>query len=349
MTPLARRLRARIAAEGPIPVAAWMAACLEHYYGTRDPLGHGGDFITAPEISQVFGELLGLCLADAWQRAGSPSAVRLVELGPGRGTLMADLWRAVGAVPGFQTAATIHFVETSPALRIEQAQRVPMATWHARLDEVPEDAPLLLVANEFFDALPVRQLVRTADAWRERMVAVDGEALVFTTGGPPLDILVPLALQSAPLGSIHEQSPASTAIAAEIGVRLARHGGTALIVDYGYEGPALGDTLQAVRAHAYTDPLADAGEADLTGHVDFAALARAAKAIAHGPIGQGDFLSALGLHQRTERLAAKASPNQAHHLRTGAQRLSAPDGMGSLFRALALTGPGWPVPTGFAG
>jgi len=346
MTPLAARLAAEIAATGPMPVARWMALCLAHYYGTRDPLGRGGDFTTAPEISQVFGELIGAWFADLWMRAGSPPCLRLVELGPGRGTLMADLLRAARRAPGF--APAVHFVETSPALRAEQAKRVPDARWHDRLEDVPDDAPLLLVANEFLDALPIRQFVRIEGGWRERAVAqVDGR-FVPLPGPTPVDALVPPALRAAPVGTVVESPPAAEAVTTEIAARLARNGGAALIVDYGYVGPASGDTLQAVRAHAFTDPFADPGEADLTAHVDFAAVARAARgAVVHGPVEQGAFLTALGLLPRTESLAERATGAQAELLRSGARRLRAPDEMGSLFKVLALTGPSWPTPAAF--
>ena len=348
MTPLRERLAREIAATGPIPVSRYMAECLVHYYATRDPLGRVGDFTTAPEISQVFGELIGLWLADLWLRAGAPDAFRLAVIGPGRGTLMADLWRATARVPGFHAAARVHLVETSPALRAEQAKRVPHADWHDRLDDVPGDVPLLLVANEFFDALPIRQLVRTETGWRERMVG-HAEGRFFACAGPTaLDILVPPQFANAPVGSIYELAPAGTAIAAEIGARLASQGGAALVIDYGHAGPALGDTLQAVKAHAFADPFADPGEADLTAHVDFTTLARAAApAVAYGPVTQGALLTALGIAQRTAALAARATPAQAELLRSGTDRLVRDDAMGSLFKALALTGPIWPKPAGF--
>lgn len=338
------RLAAQIAATGPIPVARYMAECLAHYYATRDPLGARGDFTTAPEISQMFGELIGLWVADLWQRAGRPTPIRLVELGPGRGSLMADLLRATARVPGF--APAIHLVETSPPLRAEQACRVPQASWHDRLAGVPDDAPLLLIANEFFDALPIRQLVRTAQGWRERMVAWSDGRLAPVPGPMPVDALVPPALARAPEGTIVEIAPAASATAAEIGARLAAQGGAALIVDYGYAGPATGDTLQAIRAHAFADPFADPGEADLTAHVDFAALAQAAGVQAYGPVDQGALLEALGLQARARTLAA-ARPDQAEAVQAAAARLTAPEAMGTLFKALALIGPGWPHPAGF--
>ena len=349
MNALAEQLARDIVATGPMPVAQWMARALgdpQHgYYVTRDPLGAGGDFTTAPEISQMFGELIGLWAADLWQRTGSPR-VRLVELGPGRGTLMADLWRATARVPGFHVATTLHLVETSPVLRAAQAARLPHAHWHEALAQVPDDAPLLLIANEFFDALPVRQLLRTAAGWRERMVAHDGTRFVTGAGTLPLDALVPAALAEAPVGAIWESSPAGAAIAAEIGARLAAHGGAALIIDYGYTGPATGDTLQAVRAHSYVDPFADPGDVDLTAHVDFTALASAAGVVACGPVGQGDFLHALGIGARAEALKARSDTATRAQIDAATVRLTVT--MGGLFKALALTAPGWPTPAGFA-
>ncbi len=290
-----------------------MAACNAHYYATRDPLGAAGDFTTAPEISQMFGELIGGWCADLWRRAGAP-AVRLVELGPGRGTLMADLLR-VAAKAGL--APPVHFVEMSPTLRAAQAERVPAATWHDSVDDLPADRPLLIVANEFFDALPIRQFIDGV----ERLVSfADGRF-------------------SAPAGAIREESPASLAIAGRISARLRAGGGAMLVVDYGYSGPATGDTLQAVRHHRYADPFTDPGETDLTAHVDFTALANAAVGLkAHGPVGQGAFLRALGLDVRAAKLGQQAE----------AARLAGDAQMGRLFKAMALVAPGWPNPEGFA-
>ncbi len=341
---LGERLRARIDRDGPLGIAAWMAACNGHYYATRDPLGR--DFVTAPEISQAFGELVGLALADVWQRAGSPPRVRLVELGPGRGTLMADLRRATARVPGFGAAAHVHFVETSPVLRAAQAERVPQATWHDRLDDVPDDAPLLLVANEFFDALPVRQFVRRAD-WRERFVTHDGTRFLPAFGSASADVLVPAALWHAAPGSTYETAPAATAIAAEIGARLRAHGGAALIVDYGHSGPVTGDTLQAVRGHRFADPFGDPGEADLTAHVDFTALAHAAGVASQGPVGQGAWLEALGIAARAAMLKMRADEARRRAINAAVARLTGEDGMGSLFKVMGLTGPGWPPVAGF--
>jgi NADH dehydrogenase [ubiquinone] 1 alpha subcomplex assembly factor 7 len=315
MTAFAAALKARIAQDGPITVEAFMTAALAHYYGTRDPLGRGGDFTTAPEISQIFGELIALFLVQSWRDAGAPAPVQLVELGPGRGTLMSDIRRTLGkAARDLAGAAQIHLVETSPALRARQEALLgPESHWHAGFDTIPH-GPLLLIANEFFDALPIRQFAGPT----ERHVGLDAEGrLVFLPTGP-----------------ITETSPVREAVIAKIARRIAREGGTALIIDYGHIVSAPGDTFQAVKAHAHADPLAQPGEADLTAHVDFESLARAATregARVHGPVTQGEFLNRLGLALRVERLKA-----QAPEVEAAARRLTAPDQMGSLFKVMAL-------------
>jgi SAM-dependent MidA family methyltransferase len=339
-------IAASIIAGGPIPVAHFMAAANRHYYATRDPLGAGGDFTTAPEISQIFGELIGLWLTDIWARAGRPNA-HFVELGPGRGTLAADALRAMktaGLTP------PVHFVETSPVLRERQGERVQGAVFHDDLQSLPGDAPLLIVANEFFDALPIRQLVRTAQGWRERHIGWSQPLFVPVASGGRLDEILPTQFREAPMGSIIETSPASAAIARQIGHRLSAQGGAALIIDYGYQGPAIGDTLQAVRGHAYVNPFEEPGERDLTAHVDFATLAEAARvegAAAYGPVCQGALLEAIGIHARAARLTQTA-PQRRGEIETAVARLVAPDQMGTLFKALALIGSGWPEPAGFA-
>ncbi len=339
----AARLRTEVAA-APLTVAAFMARCNAHYYATRDPLGAAGDFTTAPEISQMFGELVGAWLADRWRAAGSPAGARLVELGPGRGTLMTDMLRSIAAA---KWSPRLVFVETSPVLRASQAARHGGATWVDALDSVPDDGPLFVVANEFFDALPVRQLVRAPAGWRERVVAGDGARLVFAAGTADAAPLVPPALAAAAVGTVVELCPAATAIAAEIGARLRAHGGAALVIDYGHAGPVAGDTLQAVRGHAPADPLADPGGADLTAHVDFAALAAAAGVQAWGPVGQGAFLRALGIDARAARLKARATAAQAAAIDAAVARLTGDAAMGSLFRVMALTA-GGAMPPGFA-
>lgn len=361
MNPLGHLLRRLIREQGPIDIGRYMALALAHpqhgYYTSRDPLGSAGDFITAPEISQLFGELVGLALAQAWVEAGRPRPVLLAELGPGRGTLMADALRAARVVPGFVDAAELHLVEASPVLRARQASLLRAYTprWQASLQGVPETAPLLLVANEFFDVLPLRQFVRDAGRWHERLVTVDDadDALRFTLSPYPAPAGWLDGAEQASDGAVLEVAPAREALAQELGRRLAAQGGLALVIDYGEAatgGDAFADTFQAVRGHKSADPLAQPGEADLTAHVDFAALARASRlggAAAYGPVEQGTFLRRLGLDLRLERLLRSATPAQADLLKAGAERLTAPEEMGRLFKALALTAPGAPVPPGF--
>ena len=322
-----------------------MAEANAHYYATRDPLGAGGDFTTAPEISQMFGELIGLCLADAWSRAGRPEAA-YVELGPGRGTLAADALRAMrsaGLAPG------VHLVETSPVLRAAQAERLPQASWHADLSTLPADRPLLIVANEFFDALPARQLVRGRSGWHERLVGHDGTRFVPGAGPAVPVAAIPAELRAAPEGTILETSPASLAIVRELAQRLAAQGGAALIVDYGHDRTSAGETLQAVQSHAYADPWTAPGERDLTVHVDFEALAAAAAESGvrrFGPAAQGEFLSRLGINARLDSLS-RSAPARAEELRAGRDRLVSAEGMGSLFRVLGLAESSWPPLEGF--
>jgi NADH dehydrogenase [ubiquinone] 1 alpha subcomplex assembly factor 7 len=340
---LADQLRARIAAAGPIPVADYVAACNAHYYAARDPFGAEGDFVTAPEISQMFGELVGLWLADLWLRAGRPETACYVELGPGRGTLAAD---ALRAMRGTGLEPPVHLVEMSPVLRAAQQAVLPAARWHAAMGSLPQKAPLLLVANEFFDALPARQCIRTAEGWRELVVTADAKGFVRAPGPPAAP---PAGRESAPIGAICESSPSSHAIVGEIAARLAASGGAALIVDYGPERSGIGDTLQAVSRHAFADPWTAPGEQDLTFHVDFeglAATARAAGARCFGPVGQGAWLRSMGLDLRAASLA-KAWSERTEEIVAARERLSAPDQMGSLFKVLALVGPGWPEPEGF--
>jgi NADH dehydrogenase [ubiquinone] 1 alpha subcomplex assembly factor 7 len=350
-------LRRIIAAEGSVTVERYMALCLSHprhgYYATRDPFGTAGDFTTAPEISQMFGELIGLWAVEVFGLMGAPEKVRLIELGPGRGTLMRDFLRAVRVDPAFVAAVEVHLVETSPMLREAQARTLQAApapiVWHGRLAEVP-DGPAIVVANEFFDALPVRQFVATERGWCERLVGLgSGGALAFGLTPEPEPGLSPAGRP----GDVLEWPAAALDVTREIAGRVARHGGAALVVDYGYEGPVLGDTLQAVRRHAYADPLAEPGEADLTVHVDFAKLAGAAKAAAaavHGPVNQRDFLRALGIETRAAVLKRQATPAQADGIESALARLTGagPDGMGELFKAIAIADPTLPPLPGFA-
>lgn len=331
-----------------MPVSQFMAAANAHYYATRDPLGAAGDFTTAPEISQMFGELVGLWCADLWDRAGRP-AVAWVELGPGRGTLAADALRAMakaGLTP------PVHFVETSPLLRAAQADRVPDAAWHDTVDTLPADTALIVVANEFFDALPIRQLIRRgagdgAGGWYERLVACQ-DTLFLPIAGKPVPVeLLPEPLRDAPAGSVLEISPASVGVMASLARRIAAQGGALLAVDYGYEGPALAETLQAVRGHAFANPFEAPGDTDLSAHVDFttlAAAAQAAGAVAWGPVTQRDLLGQLGIDGRASALARHA-PDRAMAILADRSRLM--EDMGTLFKALAVTHRDWPVPAAF--
>ncbi len=333
---LAERLARAIALGGPIPVSQFMAAANTHYYATRDPLGAGGDFTTAPEISQMFGELIGAWAADLWGRAGQP-VVAWVELGPGRGTLSADALRVMTHAG---LAPAVHFVETSATMRAAQGERVPGATWHDSITTLPEDVPLLVIANEFFDALPIRQLVKRGETWHERLVACQDTLFLPIAGTSVPDTIIPPALATAASGAIIETSPASVAIMADLSARIVAQGGAALVVDYGYDGPAIGDTLQAVRGHAYANPFEAPGEQDLTAHVDLATLrlvANASGAATFGTTGQGAFLRALGIDQRAAALGGRVAGDR--------RRLV--DDMGELFKVIALTHPNWPQPAGF--
>jgi len=356
VTPLARHLRRLIAVDGPIPVSRFMAEALGHpehgYYMTRDPLGADGDFVTAPEVSQMFGELIGLWCAETWRAMGAPARVLLAELGPGRGTLMTDALRAAAVLPDFLAAVEVHLVETSPALRTCQRQRLGarVTAWHDHVDRLPV-GPLLLIANEFFDALPIRQLQRTADGWHERLVSTGENDFSFVLAPEPLPCaLLSAAAAAAPVGSTIELAPGREGMMAAIAERLAREGGAALVIDYGHGGTGTGDTLQAVRRHAFAKVLADPGSADLTAHVDFQALREAAGgagARVYGPVPQGDFLLALGIDERAARLTAGAAPEVGARIRQARERLVSAEQMGRLFKVLAVTAPSLPVPAGF--
>lgn len=353
MTPLANLLIRRIAATGPLSLADYMAECLLHpdhgYYTRAEPFGALGDFITAPEISQMFGELLGLWLAQCWLDQGAPGAFTLAEPGPGRGTLMADVLRATRGVPGFHAAARVVLVEASPRLRAMQRDRLTPhpVTWADRVDDLPE-APLFLLANEFFDALPVRQFTRAGPGWAETMVTVQDGALALARAEPTPLAALAHRLSDTWDGDVVELCPAAPPIARTIATRIARHGGAALVVDYG-GWHSLGDTVQAVRGHAPVGILGTPGQADLTAHVDFEPLAHAARAAgarAHGPIAQGALLTGLGIEQRAARLAQGLTPAQrADHI-AATRRLTHPDEMGTVFKALALLPPDAPPPFG---
>jgi SAM-dependent MidA family methyltransferase len=354
-TPLEKEIRARIAKTGPIPLAEFMALCLydpqNGYYNRRTPFGAAGDFITAPEISQMFGELIGLWAADVWQSMGAPDEVALIEFGPGRGTMMKDALRAVRAVPEFRKALRAHLIETSPGLQSAQRRTlgpvddVPLR-WHASIDEVPAIRSII-VANEFFDALPIRQAERRASGWHERMVAVDPSGVLMLTVArdplPNLDPKLPSSAAHARLGAIFEWRPQQHEIAIKIACRAAATG-AALIIDYGHVRSATGDTFQAVRSHRYANPLTSPGLTDLTAHVDFEALsktAQEARARVHGPIEQGTWLKRLGIEARAALLQAKANLAQRADIAAAVQRLvgTGPDQMGSLFKAIGFSAP----------
>ena len=322
---VAERLARRIEREGAISVADYMAEANAHYYGTRDPFGRQGDFVTAPEISQMFGELVGVWLADLWMRAGKPAGVHYVELGPGRGTLAQD---ALRAMRGAGLEPPLALVETSPVLRRAQAECLPPARWHDDLSSLPERGPLLVVANEFFDALPIHQH------------AGDTELHVRLRDG---------RFVRDPGDSLIETSPIAVGIVRDLARRLSAQGGAALIIDYGHDRPGFGDTLQAVSGHLYADPWEAPGTRDLTAHVDFAALAEAAREEGLrvlGPVGQGEWLEAMGIQLRAASLA-KAAPERTEEIAAARDRLISRSQMGRLFRAMALVAPRWPQPAGF--
>lgn len=330
-----------ISATGPITLAHYFAESNARYYASRDPLGSAGDFVTAPEISQMFGELVGLWLVDIWRRAGSPAPVHYVELGPGRGTLARD---ALASARRFGLQTVPHLVETSPVLRDCQRQLLSDAVWHDDLSTLPDDAAILLVANEFLDALPIRQLVRTGQGWRERMVGLHQGRLAPVAGTKPMDAAVPPLFAEAPEGAIVETAPAAATVVAEVARRLVRQGGAALFIDYGHAAPRLGSTLQAVRAHCKVDPFVQPGDADLTAHVDFSALAEVAMASGARWLGtqeQGAWLTALGIDARAEALA-RAVPLQSAEIRAARDRLVDAQEMGALFKVMGLAAPDWP-------
>lgn len=346
MTVLGERIAAKVAADGPMRLDRFMALCLGHpelgYYITRDPLGAAGDFTTAPEISQMFGEMIGAWSAQVWLDLGAPPRFVLAELGPGRGTLMQDALRAAGRLPGFLDAVDLWLVETSPALRARQAERLaPHAPqWAAQIAELP-DGPAIILANEFFDALPIRQFQRLDVLWRERLVGLEAGRLAFTWDRSRPDPILDRRFPGAEDGAIVEISPSGEAIAAHLGRRIAEAGGAALFIDYGADA-GVGDTLQALRAHRPEDPLHAPGEADLTAHVGFAALAAAARpARAYGTIGQGLFLERLGITARAQALA-RAGGTAGEAVAVAHRRLTHPQEMGNLFRVLALSSAGPP-------
>lgn len=339
---------------GPVTVERFMAMAIGAYYAKGTAFGRQGDFTTAPEISQVFGELIGVWCCLIWESLGRPGLFHLVEMGPGRGTLMADLLRSVTIMPGFLTSARLHLVETSPALCALQAETLKLHAplWHQNLASVPMDAPLILVANEFLDALPIRQYVRKDDAWFERQIGIDREGtLEFQTACQADETVSPPdLLQNAPDGTVWESNPQALALVQDLSSRLHRQGGVALFIDYGPLESGPGDSLQAVKNHAFAPVLANPGQADLTAHVDFAALARQARESGlkdWGPVPQGVWLQRLGIAPRTSQLAAAASKDGQDLLVSASRRLIDPQEMGTLFKVLALTMPGLSVPPGF--
>jgi SAM-dependent MidA family methyltransferase len=352
---LAEELREMIAAEGPISVERYMQICLQHprhgYYPSRDSIGRDGDFITAPEVSQMFGELLGLWAAQAWLAMGAPRGLRLVELGPGRGTLMADALRATRIVPGFHEAISVDLVETSERLIAMQRRALggsaERLAWYRAFDQVPH-GPAIIFANEFFDALPVRHYVRGDAGWHERVVGLGaGDRLQF--GLAPDATAAPL--EAASPGQVLEVGHAGLRLMERIAARIAEQGGAMLVCDYGHADASLGETLQAVRSHAYADVLAAPGEADLTAHVDFAALARGARtagAAAHGPVEQGVFLQRVGIVERASALKRNADERQARLVDAALTRLvDRSSSMATLFKVMAITPRHAPVPAGF--
>ncbi|WP_028467169.1 class I SAM-dependent methyltransferase [Nisaea denitrificans] len=357
-SPLSTHLKALIEADGPLTVARYMREALLHpehgYYTTREPFGIAGDFITAPEISQVFGELIGLWCAAVWQQTGSPSEITLVEFGPGRGTLMADALRAARIVPGFRDAIEVHLVEASPRLRALQRETLSgiEVSWHDTAETLPSH-PSLILGNEFFDALPIRQLIHRDGMWRERCIAWDNEsdALGWSDMPAPVQLirLVPSSLAPGE-GDIFEICEDGRTVAEQIARHIAICGGAGLFLDYGHGESAFGDTFQALRSHQYAEELDRPGTADLTAHVDFNALldsAASSGCTCFGTVTQGQFLSALGIEARVEALVGKASPAQVATIRSGARRLIEPTEMGTLFKAVAIAAPGVGALPGF--
>ncbi|MCR6735593.1 MAG: SAM-dependent methyltransferase [Afipia sp.] len=350
-SPLETIIRKQIAATGPMPVSRYMQICLTHpeygYYLKRDPLGRDGDFTTAPEISQMFGELVGLWAASVWNAMGMPQEVKFIELGPGRGTMMADALRAVRILPAFHEAISVHLVEASPTLRDKQREKLAETAyveWYDSIDDVPE-GPAIILANEFFDALPIHQAIKQDDGWHERVIEIDDDILAYGIARDPMprfEVLLPPVVRAAPNGAIFEWRPDNQIIT--IARRLRDQGGAALIIDYGHLRSDAGDTFQAIARHNYTNPLKNAGLADVTAHVDFQALARAAEDVgarAHGPVEQGAFLNRLGIETRAQALSKNASEDGAKAIAAALKRLTgpSPEGMGSLFKVLGVSHP----------
>ena len=359
-SPLQSEIKKLIKSSGPMPVWRYMELCLTHpehgYYVSRDPLGREGDFITAPEVSQMFGELLGLWTASVWKAIGSPPVLRLVELGPGRGTMMADALRALRVLPPLFQSLSIHMVEINPVLRDKQKATLSGASnidWHDTIDDIPE-GPAVILANEYFDVLPIHQAVRRETGWHERVVDLDDSGkLIFGAAPEPVprfEVLLPPLVRAAPVGAVFEWRPDAEIM--KIATRVRDQDGAALIIDYGHLRSDAGETFQAIARHSYADPLKTPGQADVTAHVDFQALARAAEdlgARVHGPATQGDFLKRLGIETRAVTLMAKATHEVSEAISAALKRLtdSGRGGMGSMFKVLAISEPNLTSLAGF--
>jgi NADH dehydrogenase [ubiquinone] 1 alpha subcomplex assembly factor 7 len=356
VTPLGQRIASAIALDGPLSISQFMTMALfdplAGYYATHDPLSEQRDFLTAPETSQMFGELLGLWCVDCWFNQVRPSPARFVELGPGTGALMSDALRAAKLAPDFAKSVDVTLVEASPVLRAKQQERLRDArvAWTSQFDAKLTDRPLFLIANEFFDCLPIRQFVKTAKGWCENMVVADAAGNLSRALSPdPVPIDVPEARGPAKNGAVFETSPASTALVEQIAETIAARGGAALIVDYGYTGAGFGETLQAIGGHQFQDVLATPGEVDLSAHVDFDALADAAEragAAVYGPRPQGVFLEKLGIRNRADKLIAQ-NPGEREKIERALTRLTDSEQMGLLFKVLAILPKGADAPTGF--